>query len=283
MIVEKAYAKVNLGLKVVGKRHDGYHNLEMVNASIDLADELAFQNHDITNIVSNKEVCKLEDNLIYKTIKLMQKEFHINQEVLVNVIKNIPMGAGLAGGSSDAAATIRALNKLWDLKLSARQMYDIALQIGSDVPFCLTGKLAYVSGRGEIIEPLNTKIEARLILVFPNYSCSTKQIFNEYHYQSNYNIESLINAIYQKDLNSIGKAMHNDLEIVVNKLTKVQNLITIVEIKEALNKYNPDKTVMSGSGSTVISLVENDTNIDNLIKKLEGIYPTFHILVSKFD
>ena len=154
MIYEKAYAKMNLALKVIGKRQDGYHDLEMVMASVDLFDELSFQESDETNVIMNNDGCKLEDNLIYKAILLIKKKFSINKDVLVTVNKNIPVGGGLGGGSSDAAATIRGLNNLWDLHLKYQDMYDIAVRLGSDVPFCLTGEVAFVKGRGEIIIPL---------------------------------------------------------------------------------------------------------------------------------
>lgn len=276
MVCEKAYAKVNLGLKVVGKRNDGYHNLQMVMASINLYDELTFEDNHSIEIITNKEISKLEDNLIYKATKLIKDQFNISYNPKIIVNKKIPIGGGLAGGSSDAAATIRGLNKLWNLGLTYDEMYDIALKLGSDVPFCLKGLLALVEGRGEIIKPLLTKLKATLILIFPNYHCYTKDVFSNFeHYQNENNIKDLIESIYQNDIIKLGKLLFNDLEAAVNQMAIKNNNVTIAQIKEELMKSGCIGATMSGSGSTVIGLCESDEIGRQTSNMITSLFPGF--------
>jgi len=161
MIKEIAYAKVNLGLEVLRKREDGYHDLAMVMSGISLFDELVFE------IIEDNEViidCKemehipLKNNLIYKAAFYLKDKFNINKGVKVIVKKQIPEQAGLGGGSADAAATLRGLNRLFNLNLSLDELAKYAIEIGSDVPFCIYNKLAIVTGRGENIKFLNKSL-----------------------------------------------------------------------------------------------------------------------------
>lgn len=282
MVKEKAYAKVNLGLKVLDKRSDGYHNLEMVMASVDLFDELTFENSEYIDIITNKEMGKIEDNLIYKATKLIQETYGIRSNPKITVDKRIPIGGGLAGGSSDAAATIRGLNQLWKLGLTYEDMYSLALKLGSDVPFCLTGKIAYVGGRGELIIPLLASLNASLILVFPNYQCYTKEIFAGF-IGGNYahNISNVIKAIMENDLVRIGKSLFNDLEYVVNALALKNNKVPISQIKENLMANGCLGTTMSGSGSTVIGLCENDQKAREIVDKIRLQFPSFTVKIVK--
>lgn len=282
MVKEKAYAKVNLGLKVLDKRSDGYHNLEMVMASVDLFDELTFENSEYIDIITNKEMGKIEDNLIYKATKLIQETYGIRSNPKITVDKRIPIGGGLAGGSSDAAATIRGLNQLWKLGLTNEDMYSLALKLGSDVPFCLTGKIAYVGGRGELIIPLLASLNATLILVFPNYQCYTKEIFAGF-IGGNYahNISNVIKAIMENDLVRIGKSLFNDLEYVVNALALKNNKVPISQIKENLMANGCLGTTMSGSGSTVIGLCENDQKAREIVDKIRLQFPSFTVKIVK--
>jgi 4-diphosphocytidyl-2C-methyl-D-erythritol kinase len=282
MVKEKAYAKVNLGLKVLDKRSDGYHNLEMVMASVDLFDELTFENSEYIDIITNKEMGKIEDNLIYKATKLIQETYGIRSNPKITVDKRIPIGGGLAGGSSDAAATIRGLNQLWKLGLTYEDMYSLALKLGSDVPFCLTGKIAYVGGRGELIIPLLASLNATLILVFPNYQCYTKEIFAGF-IGGNYahNISNVIKAIMENDLVRIGKSLFNDLEYVVNALALKNNKVPISQIKENLMANGCLGTTMSGSGSTVIGLCENDQKAREIVDKIRLQFPSFTVKIVK--
>ena len=283
MIHEKAYAKVNLGLQVINKRPDSYHNLEMVMASIDYYDELYFENHSQIVVEMDKIVCGLEDNLIYKTAVLMRGKFQVEQGVYIRVKKNIKPGGGLGGGSSDAAATIRGLNKLWNLNLNTGEMESIAINIGSDVVFCLKGDPAIVRGRGEQITPLNIELDYSIVLVCPNYSMSTKEVFSN-HKLRQYNADmtiKLIKALELHDVDKIGNRLFNDLEDCVYELSRNKYLTTNKEIKEEIIRCGAVGAVMSGSGSTVIGVTKNNIEGNKVVEGLKKIYPQFEVLLVK--
>ena len=177
-VVETANAKINLALDVIGKRDDGYHELEMVMTSVGLSDRLTFKPLKSDEILTCDEpsVPTDESNLVYQAIRLMKDQFHIQEGLSVQIKKHIPVAAGLAGGSSNAAAAIRAMDQLFDLQLSLDQMYRIGERIGSDVPFCIYNKTAFVTGRGEHIEPLPPVPESWVVLVNPNIPVSTREL-----------------------------------------------------------------------------------------------------------
>src|SRR5690554_1690290 len=183
MVVEKAYAKINLGLEVLNKREDSYHDLAMIMTSISLSDELYFEEIDQNKIIIDCEKMShivLESNLIYIAAKLIKERFEINKGVKIRVVKNIPEKAGLGGGSADAAATLRGLNTLWNLGQSLDDLAKLAIEIGSDVPFCIYNKTAKVTGRGENIEFIDDVPYLNLLLVFPHFKASTKDVFNSF-------------------------------------------------------------------------------------------------------
>jgi len=151
MVIEKGYAKINLGLEVLRKREDGYHDLDMIMTNLNLYDELYFEDHPGKSIIIECEeldYLRPEENLIYKAIDNLRSRYGIDRGVKVRVVKRIPEKAGLGGGSADCAAALRAMNKLWDLNLSLEQLAAIGSELGSDVPFCVHNKTARVGGRG---------------------------------------------------------------------------------------------------------------------------------------
>lgn len=245
----RAYAKINLGLKVLGKRDDGYHELEMVMVNINLFDSLYIKKDKIDNVIMNKNICKIEDNIVYKTISYIKKKYNINECVKVRIIKRIPDGGGLGGGSSDAASTIIGLNKIWNLCLSQDEMVEIAMSIGSDVPFFLYNCLSHVKGRGERVYPINKEIKEKIILLFPKIKSSTKEIFNNYIDNDNSNkIENITENIDNKEYY---KYLFNDLEDTTMKVYPSFNLKEIVEYGQAIGVK---KVLMSGSGSTIFAI-----------------------------
>lgn len=267
MINEKAYAKINLGLKVLGKRIDGFHDLDMLMVSIDLHDDLNFVENDKIIIESNDfKHIPLEDNLIYKTIKLVQSRFNIVDGIKVEVIKCIPEQAGLAGGSSDAAATLRALNKLWNLRLDLDQLADLGKEIGSDVPFCIYSKLARVRGRGEIVEKIKLNFDYNVILIVPDFCSSTKDIFS--HYTCVYNNESIKNLINSFKNNKI--TLFNDLEVTYKKIDP-NKYKKIIDMKSVLLEHGAVASIMSGSGSVVYGLFEKCYDLTIIINKIRNI------------
>ena len=184
-IIIKSPAKINLHLEVIGKRKDGFHELAMIMQNIDLSDYLEFQ-------INNEGLIKLEsdcndlslssDNLIVKSANLLRKNSKIDLGANIFLRKNIPIGAGLAGGSSNAAATLIGLNKLWDLNLDQETLCSLASTLGSDIPFFINGGTQLCFGRGEILEKLDSNFEYGVILLKnPNVSLSTAEIYKKYN------------------------------------------------------------------------------------------------------
>ena len=176
MIKEKAYAKINIYLKVLGKRSDGYHDLETLMVPINIYDELEFVDYDYDIIESS---INIKDNIMFKAIKYLKETYNIKKCVKITLDKNIPLCGGLGGGSADLCATLRGLNKLWNLNLTINQLADIALKFGSDTLFCMFNKPAIVRGRGDIIEFVS--YPKKDIYVFkPRFEALTKDVFKLY-------------------------------------------------------------------------------------------------------
>ena len=254
MVKEKAYAKINLFLNVVAKRFDGFHDLEMVMASLELHDVLEFRKNTTNDILITGDINMTDDykdNLVYKVASFMQEEFNVFEGVVINIKKNIPVAAGLAGGSADAAATLRGLNKLWKLNLSLDDMAKLGLEFGSDIPFCVYNKLCIAKGRGEELVFLNTKLNIPVLLVNPFIKISTKDVFAQVNPDNiiEKKISNMTNAIFNKNLDLIIRELHNSLEEITFNINpdirKLKNHIIDTGIKGVL---------MSGSGSTIFAI-----------------------------
>ncbi len=272
MLKEKAYAKINLYLDVISKREDNFHDLEMVMASLELHDILTFEktkNIDIL-VTSSKEVTKYqEENLVYKIAKYLQKKFFIQSGVNIYIEKNIPIAAGLAGGSADAAATLRALNKLWKLKLSLEELAEIGLMFGSDIPFCVHNKLCVAKGRGEELLFLNKKLNIPLLLVNPNIKVSTKDVFESFDFslKTNHKIAKMTNAIYNQNFDLIAHELYNALENPAFKLFP-----DIEKLKNHIVDNGADGVLMSGSGSSVFALIRNKDKMNLVYNTIRDDY-----------
>ena len=180
-ITETAYAKINLGLDVLGKRADGYHEVSMVMQSISLADTVTLEKHSGLVVQTGRsDLPGDSSNLAYKAAVLMAERFNKTPDIKITLDKHIFMAAGLAGGSSDAAAVLRGLNRLWQLGLNAAQLEELAAEIGSDVPFCICGGTALAEGRGEILTPLPEPQEAVIVLAKPQQAVSTAWVYKEF-------------------------------------------------------------------------------------------------------
>lgn len=256
MVVEKAYAKINLGLEVERKREDSYHDLAMVMTSISLSDELYFEEIAQNRIVIDCDKMnhiELEKNLIYKAANIIKTRFNILKGVKVRVVKNIPEQAGLGGGSADAAATLRGLNSLWNLGLSLEELAKIGIELGSDVPFCIYNKTAKVTGKGELIEFIDEVPFLNLILVIPPFKASTADVFNSFkiHGRNKGKINKLITAIQKRDIDEISDNLFNDLEYsyFFREISKIKLDLVAAGAKVAL---------MTGSGSTVFGVCLNE-------------------------
>ena len=266
----KSPAKINLHLEIIGKREDGFHELAMIMQNIDLSDYLEFENNQIGEIKLNsdcKDLCLNDDNLIIKAANYL-KEISKNKELGANIFlkKNIPIGAGLAGGSSNAAATLVGLNKLWELDLDYETILLLSAKLGSDVPFFVDGGCQFCFGRGEILEKYNSKFDYGVILLKnPNISISTVDTYKKYSQEfcPTYLTETEKIKNIRNDLRING---FNDLKFSKQRIKVKNDLQAIVEkendsVKKALNLLsnlqNCISFSMSGSGPTCFALFKD--------------------------
>lgn len=267
-----APAKINLGLNIVSKRADGFHNLETFFYPIyDLHDKLIFEksNHFIFDS-NNSELLREPDNLILKAHTLI--EHHINKKLPIKITlnKNIPIGAGLGGGSSDAAATLLGLNEMFQLNIPLNKLNELALLLGSDVPFFIKAKPAVGLARGEILEQSDLYIDNPILIVNPGIHISTKEAFStiipsQSVFNYNYFLEK--DKIDYKYLSS---NLTNDFEkYVFNKYEEINNIKNVMKECDALF------TLMSGTGSTVYGIFDNIVQAQDVIEKLPENYFKF--------
>lgn len=262
MVYEKAFAKLNLALEV-GKEVDGYHQVQNLMIPINLYDELFFQKDIEDHIDCEVEI---EENICLKAIKIFKERFNIEENVSITLTKRIPIMAGLAGGSSDAAATLRGLNRLFEVNASYEELYELACELGSDVPFFLTIQSAMCTGRGEIITPLDLDFkDVTILIIKPNFGLSTKEVYDNYVYDGiskNIDIQNLIEALKAKDFDKIDEYIFNDLESVALKLSP--ELMELYKKIDSLS-YVPHIT---GSGPTIFILNAKAVDLEN-IKELD--------------
>lgn len=271
MVVEKAPAKINLALDVLNKRSDGYHDLHMVMTTVDLFDRLQFDKlkEDKIEILCDKPYIPTDErNLVYKTAMLIKEKYNIKDGLKITIYKNIPVSAGLAGGSSDAAATIRALNKLFKLNMDFKEMINIGQKIGSDIPFCIYGKTAIAEGRGEIITPLPSVPKCWVVLIKPNFGVSTKEVFQQVQLDTilHPNVQSVIKSIKNNNYDQLCKNIGNSLEQVTFKLYP-----EVEELKQKMMKLEPDAVLMSGSGPTVFALTLSERKARRIINSINTL------------
>lgn len=259
----RAYAKINLTLDVLDKRPDNYHEINSIMQQIELYDELIFKESEETIVESN-----FKDDIILKTILKLKELFQVNKGVKVKLQKNIPVAAGLAGGSSNAATTLIALNELWNLNLNTEDLIKIASDLGSDIPFFLTGKSCFVSGKGEITEQIQLP-EIHLLLINPGYEISTKEAYQQLdkiEYKKNF---SSINLKNKQNIQEITKNLHNDF-IHIQK----------DDVKEIINKLKQNGALnasITGKGPTVFGVFETKEKAEQAYRELKDKYKFIHI------
>ena len=267
----KAYAKINWYLRVIDKRPDQYHNLEMIMQHIDLYDELCLRPlpaRELRLVVKGPaNLPDPEDNLIIKAARLLQLHSRSDQGAYIELKKHIPIGAGLGGGSSDAAAVLTGLNQLWELNFTRLELQRIGLKIGADVPFCLEPGPALVTGIGEGIEPIDLGKEAWLILLKPETSLSTARVFSGYRPSSeiSFDLKKSIDAIRERQYDRLYKVGGNALlSSASNILPEIESLFT------ALNDHGAVYTQMSGSGSAVFGVFRSKSDAQSAFERIKG-------------
>ena len=255
----KALAKINLGLDVIRRREDGYHEVSMVMQTIHLYDRLDIVKNTSGNITMETNLSFLptnENNLVYKAAKLLSDEFGIKDGIHVNLQKRIPVAAGMAGGSTDAAAVLYGVNKIFDLGLSMQDLMNRGVKIGADVPYCIMRGTALAEGIGEKLSPLSPMVKCPVLIAKPGINVSTKFVYENLKLDANTvhpNIQQLIADIKEKDLTKIAHDMGNILESVTIPAYPV-----IADIKEHMMEHGAVGSMMSGSGPTVFGLFDDE-------------------------
>ncbi|NLN87150.1 MAG: 4-(cytidine 5'-diphospho)-2-C-methyl-D-erythritol kinase [Syntrophomonadaceae bacterium] len=268
----EAPAKINLTLKVVAKRLDGYHDLETVMQQIDLCDEIIIESVDegIEVNSNNSEVPVAEANLAFKAARLLCERIGVTRGFRIFIDKKIPLGAGLAGGSTDAAAVLRGLNQILDFPLDLQTLLELGLQVGSDVPFCIVGGTALARGRGEILESLSLGPHLELVLVNPPLQISTAEVYHDLklaELNDQPDNGAFLEAWYRCDIIGLAAHMKNDLETV-----SVVKYPGISEIKDRLVSLGALGTFMSGSGPSVIGIFGNRQMASKAWQTIKEVY-----------
>lgn len=268
--MEKAPAKINLGLDILGKRPDGLHELAMVMASIDLADRLYLEEIPENKIIieTNKAFLPTDKkNHVYEALELVKERFNIDEGLRVKIHKEIPVAAGLGGGSTDSAAALRAVNRLWNLGLSIEELAALGAEVGSDVPYCVYGQTSLVEGFGEKVTPIAPMPQCWVVVVKPRMSVSTRTIFAKIVMEDLYHpdIEALVSAIEENDYQKMTENLGNSMEVVTIKKHPV-----IQQIKDRMLKYGADAAMMSGSGPTVYALCHKYSRAKHVLNALKG-------------
>lgn len=273
LLYEKAPAKINLTLDVLYKRPDHFHEVEMVMTTVDLADYVglkALKKKEIKIKTTDSFIPNDQRNLAYQAAKLLMDRFPIETGVEIDIHKQIPVAAGLAGGSTDAAATLRGLNRLWKLKLSLEELAEIGAEIGSDIPFCVHGGTALATGRGEILTPLPTPPNCWVILAKPAISVSTGNIYGNLKLEDmqHPNTAVMMASLEEEDYAKMCASVDNVLETVTLPLHP-----EVESLKRQMKKFGADAVLMSGSGPTVFGLVKTEEKAQKVCNGLKGFCP----------
>jgi 4-diphosphocytidyl-2-C-methyl-D-erythritol kinase len=245
----KAYGKINVGLNILDKREDGYHNIETIFVPIGIHDSLEFLESDEISIETNwKHIPTDEKNICYQAAKILKEKYAPNATVYIKLTKKIPVGAGLGGGSSDAAVVLNKLNRMWKLNLSYDELFKIALSLGSDVPYFLKQGIAYALGRGEDLTYIDLKLPYYVVVVYPNLAVSTKWAYEKYTEKEESKLieyNTLIKLAIKEPYMFQEKFVNDFEEIVFKKHTELINIKNVLYEKRAIFAS------LSGSGSSL--------------------------------
>ena len=254
----KAYAKINLGLDVTGVREDGYHIVKMIMQNVDLYDTLTFEDNDSGEIVLTASTDKIETderNLICKVANQLKRKFNVKKGVSMHLVKRIPVAAGMAGGSTDGAAAYLALNELWELGLSKKELCELAVSLGADIPYCIIGGTALAEGIGEELTAIGDMPACHLVIAKPAIDVSTGWVYKELDSKEiveHPDIDGIKAAIEAGDLKKMCSLIGNVLEDVTSSKYK-----EVGQIEEILEKEGAVGAFMTGSGPTVFGVFDN--------------------------
>lgn len=280
---QRAYAKINIGLDVLRRRADGYHEVKMIMQTVDIYDELVLERRKQPGIelrMDNSELPSGGDNLICRAADLLFREKKITGGVNISLTKRIPIAAGMAGGSADAAAALRGVNELFDLGYSLTELQALGVGLGADIPYCLAGGTMLSEGIGEILTPLPAPPAAHLVIAKPDINVSTAFVYGNLHADSlawHPDIDGMIAALQKGDLDGITGRLGNVLETVTVKAHPV-----IEQIKELLRKQGAENALMSGSGPTVFGIFKEKETAARAAEAVERGQLAKQIFVTTF-
>ncbi len=279
----KAPAKINLYLNVLNKRSDGFHNIETIFEKIDLCDEITLRKRKqgIRIFCQRKDVPRNKKNLAYRAAQALLTKTNRSDGVEIRISKNIPVAAGLGGGSSDAASVLLGLNNLLGAGLNLRELLEVAEKLGSDVPFFLLREFRAVGrGKGEILTPLRAKRKNWYVLVIPkSLAVSTRRMYRDFRItltKRPYNVKIVLRALEKGDLTSLDKYSYNSFEWILRKKYK-----EIQEIKKALKSSGAAATLMSGSGPCVFGITKAGKEAMDISERLRAKDKNWQVIVTK--
>jgi 4-diphosphocytidyl-2C-methyl-D-erythritol kinase len=278
-IYEKAPAKINLLLDVLRKREDGFHEVEMIMTMVDLADRLELEELPRDTIIISSQAGYIpldEKNLAFQAARLIKERYDVRKGVYIHLDKKIPVAAGLAGGSSDAAAALRGLNRLWQLNIAEDELCRLGAELGSDVPFCVTGGTAIARGRGEKLERISNPPQCWVVLAKPPINVSTADVYGKLRANELKNHPStadMVSAIERGSFSDICNGLGNVLENVTLDLYP-----EVLQLKESMQKLGADGVLMSGSGPTVFGLVSKEAKLPRIYNGLRGFCKEVYVV-----
>ena len=269
----KALAKINLGLDVLRRREDGYHEVKMIMQTISLCDELELRRTRQPGIQVRTNLPYLptnENNLVYKAAKLLQDEFGVKEGVSIQLRKKIPVAAGMAGGRSDAAAVLWGMNRMYGLGLSRTALMERGVKLGADVPYCILRGTALAEGIGERLTALPPMPKCYLLIVKPGISVSTRFVYenlhaNELRPEQHPDVDAMVQALKRKDLKALASGMGNILELVT-----VPAYPVIEEIRQCILKAGACGALMSGSGPTVFGIFDTQAKARKAVQAVRA-------------
>ena len=271
-IVLKSYGKINLGLDVLRRREDGYHEVRMIMQTVGLYDVLTMKKRKDDKIEMTCNLSFLptdERNLVYKAVKLIKDKYHIKDGVEINLSKRIPVAAGMAGGSSNCAAALKGMNKLFDLGLSIDELCEIGVTLGADVPYCIWGGTALSEGIGEKLSRVDAMPDCYILIAKPGISVSTAFVYKNLDLPAlskNPDIDGMLECLKEKDLTGICDRLENVLETVTIKEYPI-----IEKVKKHLMDQGAKGALMSGSGPTIFAIFEDKKTADDAMESLRSI------------
>lgn len=268
-IVIKAMAKVNLGLDVLRRRENGYHDVKMVMQTVNLYDTLTLSKIDEGIVITTNtgELPLNEDNLIYKAAKLLLEYVDKKAGVSIHLDKQIPIAAGMAGGSTDAASTLVGINELYNLNLIKEELAEVGVKIGADVPYCIYGGTYLSEGIGEVLTKLPDAPDCYVVIAKPGIGVSTKYVYENLHIETvekHPDIDGMIDAIKTGSLDGVTEKMENVLETVT-----IKRYPEIETMKKCLLENGAENALMSGSGPTVFGIFKEEKIAKQALSKLQ--------------